>query len=71
MKTYQIIKRNYTEVLDNGEVNIKKGYFIAQGCMADNHLAYTRLDSNYNEIEDEVCAYIQIRDNGKLLMSRI
>lgn len=69
MTTYKIIKRDYYE--DNSNI-VKTGLFVARGQWADGHLAYSRLDNNGNEIEDEQCAYVQLRySNGGLYMQRI
>ena len=67
MTTYKIIKRKY---LDDRNT-LKEGLFIAEGLWGDNHLAYSRLDENGNTIENEVCVYVQIRENNSLLMIRI
>lgn len=69
MSVYSKIKRWYTDVNDNLE--LKQGWFIAQGQMADGHLAYTRLDDNGEAIEGEEGAYIQLRGIGCLYMERI
>ena len=71
MTTYKIIKRKYYESIDYLTPK-KDGLFVANGTWADGHLAYSRLDENGNEIEEEKHCYIQFRSfNGGLYMLRI
>ena len=60
MKTYKVIERRYFETHDMFE-HSKVGKFVARGQWADGHLAYSRLDENGNEIEEEECMYYQVR----------
>lgn len=71
MTTYKIITRKYYESYNKDEV-LKVGKFIARGQWADGHLAYSRLNQDGTEIEDEECSYVQLRfSNGGLYMQRI
>lgn len=67
-KTYKIIERYYFDI---DEFKWKKGNFVARGQWADGHLAYSLLDENGNEVEGEQCAYVQIRQEKMLVMTRI
>lgn len=54
------------------DTKVKQGKFIARGQWADGHLAYSRIDENNNPIDDEECAYVQLRSiYGYLYMIRI
>lgn len=70
MTTYKIVTRKYYETMN--DLTPKVGKFVARGQWADGHLAYSRLDENNNPIDDEECAYVQLRSyNGGLYMQRI
>ena len=47
------------------------GRFICVGQWADGHLAYSRIDANNEEIEDEDGVYYQIRSGGLLIMEHV
>lgn len=61
------ITRNYYEN-PSCEKLIENGKFICVGQWANGYFAYSRIDENGNEIEEESGMYYQIRENGKLVM---
>lgn len=65
---YKPITRPYYDI-DTDEW--KRGTFIAGGMQADGHIAYSRLDDDGNEIEDESCSYIQYKTCNGMAMYHI
>ena len=65
MKVY---KRQY---YDYNQEKWFNGRFICVGQWADGHLAYSRIDANNEEIEDEEGVYFQTRSGGLLIMEHV
>lgn len=63
----KIIKRDWIMLGDNQGT----GNFIAVGQWADGRLAYSLCDENGNEDPKHESCFVQIRDNGKLIMIRL
>lgn len=68
----KIINRNYLEPNNNGNYDIfYNGQFIEVGQVANGQKAYSRLNEQGEEIEEDAGMFVQIRYMNKLTMLRI
>ena len=74
MKQRIEMNEEYGRFITNNKIRRGYEYYINEGQMDDGHKAYSKvkIEGNCYVVEDEEqCAYIQVRNNGHLEMTRI